>query len=219
MRTQTFISSMVGVHAAVAVAGSANAAVTFDSFTVSQDQSGYGQSSGINWASPSSSQPIFGASGTRAAFAFNYGSDPTTIDTTTSSVSSGTATFSTNSHPGYAGLVYSGEAQDLTGYIFSFDLNSTVATVGGYGFFFTIYGGDNQYTDLIDYTGAGMDTVDLRPVQVDLTAISNIKIYIYADSGSATVSNFGYVPAAVPAPGAAALIGLAGMVATRRRRN
>ena len=215
MRTQTFISSMVGVVAAVAVAGSANAAVTFDSFTVSQDKSGFGQSSGINWASPSSSQPIFGASGTRAAFAYNYGSGPTT----TSSVSSGTATFSTNSHPGYAGLVYSGEAQDLTGYIFSFDLNSTVATVGDYGFFFTIYGGDNQYTDLIDYTGAGMYTVDLRPVQVDLTAISTIKIYIYADSGSATVSNFGYVPAAVPAPGAAALIGLAGMVATRRRRN
>ena len=215
MRTQTFISSMVGVVAAVAVAGSANAAVAFDSFTVSQDKSGFGQSSGINWASPSSSQPIFGASGTRAAFAYNYGSGPTT----TSSVSSGTATFSTNSHPGYAGLVYSGEAQDLTGYIFSFDLNSTVATVGDYGFFFTIYGGDNQYTDLISYTGAGMYTVDLRPVQVDLTAISTIKIYIYADSGSATVSNFGYVPAAVPAPGAAALIGLAGMVATRRRRN
>ena len=215
MRTQTFISSMVGVVAAVAVAGSANAAVTFDSFTVSQDQSGYGQSLGINWASPSSSQPIFGASGTRAAFAYNYGSGPTT----TSSVSSGTATFSTNSHPGYAGLVYSGEAQDLTGYIFSFYLNSTVATVSDYGFYFDLIGNDSQSSNLISYTGAGMYTVDLRPVQVDLTAISTIKIYIYADSGSATVSNFGYVPAAVPAPGAAALIGLAGMVATRRRRN
>ena len=215
MRTQTFISSMVGVVAAVAVAGSANAAVTFDSFTVSQDKSGFGQSSGINWASPSSSQPIFGASGTRAAFAYNYGSGPTT----TSSVSSGTATFSTNSHPGYAGLSYSGEAQDLTGYTFSFYLNSTVATVSDYGFYFDLSGNDNQSSNLISYTGAGMYTVDLRPVQVDLTAISTIKIYIYADSGSATVSNFGYVPAAVPAPGAAALIGLAGMVATRRRRN
>ena len=64
-----------------------------------------------------------------------------------------------------------------------------------------------------------MYTVDLRPLYVDLTAITKIDIYLYADSGSATVSNFGYVPAAVPAPGAAALIGLAGMVATRRRRN
>jgi len=37
-------------------------------------------------------------------------------------------------------------------------------------------------------------------------------------TGTVTVSNFGYV-APVPAPGAAALIGLAGLVATRRRRN
>ena len=216
MRTQTFISSMVGVVAAVAVAGSANAAVAFDSFTVSQSESNMTfPVAGINWASPAASQPIFGASGTRAAFAYNYGSGPTT----TSSVSSGTATFSTNSHPGYAGLSYSGEAQDLTGYTFSFYLNSTVATVSDYGFYFDLSGNDNQSSNLISYTGAGMYTVDLRPVQVDLTAISTIKIYIYADSGSATVSNFGYVPAAVPAPGAAALIGLAGMVATRRRRN
>ncbi len=37
-------------------------------------------------------------------------------------------------------------------------------------------------------------------------------------TGTVTVSNFGYL-APVPAPGAAALIGLAGLVASRRRRN
>ena len=45
MRTQTFISSMVGVVAAAALAGSANAGVTIDSFTNStflQDRTSYG---------------------------------------------------------------------------------------------------------------------------------------------------------------------------------
>ncbi len=39
-----------------------------------------------------------------------------------------------------------------------------------------------------------------------------------APTGTVSISNFGYL-APVPAPGAAALIGLAGLVATRRRRN
>ncbi len=212
MRTQTFISSMV---LSVACVSAANAAVTFDSFTDPQSLSnGSALSAGINWASPASSQPIFGASGTRAAFAYNYGNG----GTTTSSVSGGTATFTTTTVGGAgAGLYYSGSAQDLTGYTFSFYLNSTVATGSGEGFFFDLEDVSGDYsTNEVNYTGAGTYTVDLSMVQaINLTAITSIGINIYTGAaGSATVSNFTYVPA----PGALALLGVAGLAGGRRRR-
>jgi MYXO-CTERM domain-containing protein len=207
--------------AAVAVAGSASAAMTFDSFTVAQSESNLpGPLPGINWASPASSQPIFGASGTRAAFAYNYGNG----GTTTSSVSGGTATFTTTTSGGAgAGLYYSGDAQDLTGYTFSFYLDSTVPTDGQIGFVWEMEsagGGYIPYT--VNYTGVGTYTIDLStlaaldPTAIDLTAITSIAISIYTDRpGSATVSDFTYT--AVPAPGAVALLGVAGLAARRRR--
>ncbi len=214
MRTQTFISSMVGVVAAVAVAGSANAAVTFDSFTVVQSETnGAGPGAGINWASPASSQPIFGASGTRAAFAYLYGNS----GTVTSSVSGGTATFSATKGGG-AGLYYLGSAQDLTGYSFSLNLNMTGPTDS---FIWEFKDAGGSYVDyIVNYTVAGTYTVDLSTLEgINPSTITGMAIAIYSPEAacSATVSNFTYAP--VPAPGAAALIGLAGMVATRRRRN
>ncbi|NBQ15588.1 MAG: hypothetical protein EBU31_13525 [Proteobacteria bacterium] len=217
MRFNSLVPSMVALVAALA--GSSSAAMTFDSFTVAQSETNLpGPLPGINWASPASSQAIFGASGTRAAFAYNYGND----GTTTSSVSGGTATFTTTTSGGAgAGLYYSGDAQDLTGYTFSFYLNSTVATDGQYGFVWELEsagGGYIPYT--VNYTGAGTYTVDLStvaaldPTAIDLTAITSIAISIYTDSaGSATVSNFTYIPA----PGALALLGVAGLAARRRR--
>jgi len=217
MRNKTLISSMVA--AAVAVAGSANAAVAFDSFTVTQSESNLpGPIPGINWASPASSQPIFGASGTRAAFAYNYDG----AGSTTSSVSGGTATFTTTTSGGAAaGLYYSGDAQDLTGYTFSFFLNSNVGTDGQLGFVWAMEsagGGYLPYT--VNYTGVGTYTIDLStlaaldPTAIDLTAITSITISIFTDSaGAATVSNFTYTPA----PGALALLGVAGLAGRRRR--
>ena len=218
MRNKTFISSMVGIAAAVAVAGSASAGIagmTFDSFTVAQSESNTPSLlPGINWASPASSQPIFGASGTRAAFAFNNGSG-----TSTSSVGGGTATFTTTGSGGQAaGLYYSGDAQDLTGYTFSFYLNSNVATDGRRGFFFDLVSVGGGYSpNVLNYTVAGVYTVDLSTVNgVDLTAITSIAIGIYTSTpGSATVSNFTYTPA----PGALALLGASGLVGARRRRD
>ncbi len=215
MRTQTFIVSMTS---ALVFAGAAQATVapfTFDSFTDPQSLSnGSALSAGINWASPASSQPIFGASGTRAAFTYNYGNG----GTTTSSVSGGTATFTTTTVGGAgAGLYYSGSAQDLTGYTFSFYLNSTVATGSGEGFFFDLEDVSGGYsTNEVNYTSAGTYTVDLSMVQaINLTAITSIGINIYTGAaGSATVSNFTYAPA----PGALALLGAAGLVGARRRR-
>jgi uncharacterized protein (TIGR03382 family) len=214
MRNKTLISSMVA--AAVAVAGSASAGIagmTFDSFTVAQSESNLpGPISGINWASPASSQPIFGASGTRAAFAYDNGSG-----TSTSSVGGGTATFTTTGSGGQAaGLYYSGDAQDLTGYTFSFYLNSNVATDGQLGFFFDLESVGGYSSLVLNYTVAGTYTVDLSTMKgVDLTAITSIAIGIYtAEPGSATVSNFTYTPA----PGALALLGVAGLAGARRRR-
>ena len=212
MRNKTLISSMVA--AAVAVAGSASAGMTFDSFTVAQSESNTpGLPPGINWASPASSQPIFGASGTRAAFAFNNSG------TSTSSVGGGTATFTyTGSNGTSTGLYYSGDAQDLTGYTFSFYLNSNVATDGRRGFFFDLVSVGGGYSpNVLNYTVAGVYTVDLSTVNgVDLTAITSIAIGIFTSTpGSATVSNFTYTPA----PGALALLGASGLVGARRRRD
>ena len=209
MRNTTFISSMVGIAAAAAVAGSASAAVAFDSFTVPQTNT----DGAVAWASPAASQPIFGASGTRGAFAYDNGSG-----TSTSSVGGGTATFTNTGSGGQiAGLSYSGVAQDLTGYTFSFYLNSNVATDGQLGFFFELESAGGGYSpNVLNYTVAGTYTVDLSTVKgVDLTAITTISIGIYtAEPGSATVSNFTYTPA----PGAVALLGAAGLVGARRRR-
>ena len=214
MRNKTLISSMV----AVAVAGSASAGIagmTFDSFTAVQSETNTPSDgiNAINWATPASSQPIFGESGTRIAYAYNNGSG-----TSTSSVGGGTATFTTTGSGGQiAGLYYSGDSQDLTGYTFSFYLNSNVATDGQYGFFFDLESAGGGYSpNVLNYTVAGVYTVDLSTLNgVDLTAITTIAIGIYTSTpGSATVSNFTYTPA----PGALALLGVAGLAGARRRR-
>ena len=208
MRNTTFISSMV---LSVACVSAANAAVAFDSFTVAQSATADDLTVGIDWATPSSSQPIFGASGSRSAFAYN--------GVCSTSVSAGTATF-TSTNNGYSGmgLFYSGSAQDLTGYTFSFDLNMT----GANSVFEVDFGiADGSYAQFfVNYTTAGSYTVDLSTVPdngaFDFTAITDITIGLQAQSaGSATVSNFTYTPA----PGAIALLGAAGLIGARRRRD
>ena len=208
MRNTTFISSIV---LSVVCVSAANAAVAFDSFTVAQSATADDLTVGIDWATPSSSQPIFGASGSRSAFAYN--------GVCSTSVSAGTATF-TSTNNGYSGmgLFYSGSAQDLTGYTFSFDLNMTGANSVlevhfGFGF-------GSEALFFVNYTTAGSYTVDLSTVGdngvSDYTAITDIMINLQAQSGgSATVSNFTYTPA----PGAIALLGAAGLIGARRRRD
>ena len=107
MRNTTFISSVV---LSVACVSAANAAVAFDNFLSAQATF----AGPTAWASPPASQPIFGASGTRSVYAFDNGGSPSSA-----SVSGGTATL-TASGQGAAGLQYGGNAQDLTGYTFSF---------------------------------------------------------------------------------------------------
>ena len=217
MRTQTFIVSMAS---ALVFAGAAQATptpfnyYTFDSLTVAQTDA----SSAAAWASPALSQPIFGASGTRQLFAYDNGGSGSAA-----SVSGGTATLSASGQ-GAAGLQYGGNTQDLTSYIFSFDLSLTGVQADAKVAMEFYSTGGTYALYLVNYTVAGSYTVNMstgfvEPVgSVDFTAITGFSLYLengnsYANS--LTVSNFGYVPA----PGAAALIGLAGLVAGRRRRN
>jgi len=214
MRTQTFIVSMTS---ALVFAGAAQATVapfnfyTFDSFTVAQTMT----DPAAAWASPAASQPIFGASGTREAWGYsNNGGTPSV------SVGAGMATFASST--GMAGLTYRGNAQDMTNYIFSFYLNMTgFVAISAVAMEFSDGNAYAQYE--VFYTGPGTYQVDLSEAPLsdhltEFTAITSINIALRAGNNwanSLTMSNFGYVPA----PGAAALIGLAGLVATRRRRN
>jgi len=197
----------------VACVSAANAAVTFDGFSVGQTSA----DPAVAWASPAASQPIFGASGTRLAYTNRYSSVSSSV-----SVGSGTATFSNTGGSADMGLLYQGSAQDLTGYTFSFNLNMTGAnTVFEVGFWNADGGYANYY---VNYTTPGTYTIDLstlpliegEPGSFDFTAITNFAIILQAPSaGSATVSNFTYTPA----PGAIALLGAAGLVGARRRRD
>jgi MYXO-CTERM domain-containing protein len=115
-------------------------------------------------------------------------------------------------------LSYSGSAQNLTGYTFSFVLNSTIPTELYYDFTVELSSVDGLLSsNVLNYTVPGTYTFDLSTAGVNLTAITNITIGMLAQSaGSATVSNFTYT---VPAPGAIALLGAAGLVGGRRRRD
>jgi MYXO-CTERM domain-containing protein len=199
MRTQTFISSMVGVSAAVAVAGSAAQA-------------------GIVWTNPTDTG-LYAPSFNRNNLD-NY-------DTEQSNSITGTGAFLARTRT-VGGVTASWTATTTTSG-FSVVANSTEASYG--------------------VTSWRSFTVTDSPLNVDLTWIGNSGIYLYTQSngilnqfqgitsssgstaitlaagdyviiqqmsGTATPSSFNF---SVPAPGAAALVGLAGLVATRRRRN
>ena len=216
VRNKTFISSMVGISAAVALAGSANAALAFDTFTVGQSSTNVSQEA---WENPSSAQPIFGTSGTRLAYV--------PAGTGSVSVGGGVATLAV-ANQSVAALFYSNDdLHDLTGYIFSFDL-SMANQVGAWAFEMWFETGGNYDAYQIAYTGAGTYTVDLSTAPTtsysgdgsafDITETQNIYLHFESQSngsGVATVSNFNY---AVPAPGAVALLGAAGLIGARRRR-
>ena len=198
MRTQTFISSMVGIAAAAAVAGSAAQA-------------------GIVWTNPTNT-------GIYSSFNQN---NLFNNDTEQSNLLSGANVFLARTRT-VSGATASWTATTTTSG-FSVGANSTEA----------------QY----DVNSWRSFTVTDSPLSVDLTWSGNRGIFLYTQSngnlsqfqgitlssgstaitfaagdyvitqqmsGTATPSSFNF---SVPAPGAAALIGLAGMVATRRRRN
>ena len=214
MRTQTFISSMVGVVAAVAVAGSANAAI------VTGPGSGNTQGSDCATFDPSTSTTItYNGAGSWANQSFgqfyfapivsdsNYqGSNPGFVVTNIE--------YSRNS-----GVSWTLGASTYT----TSTQNNQQAAAAGKNFAYWAFS--------IQDASFGISGASLR-VRMTLSAtnaLANGKLltgFAHGQYGSAAQDFYGPafvagggVSYAVPAPGAAALVGLAGLVASRRRRN
>jgi len=226
MRNKTFISSMVGVAAAAAVAGSANAGVTIDSFTnspVTQDRTSYG---GIF------NSRSYGVTGTGV-------NDPV-INTVTNRLEADTGSGSLTTYwENYEANGNVGPFIDLSQLsTITFDVTSQAASV----ITFVI----QQRTGDLDSSGSA-GSVRWTNVAV-AQGISSVTLTVGQNSGGvwsvsgngmACLSNVSYMSMRlgftgsgavnfvgsignlqynlVPAPGALALLGVAGLAARRRR--
>ena len=258
MRNKTFISSMVGVAAAAAVAGLANATVV--NFATAPAGGTYattvapGSSSAYNAANSS-----WRLTTTQYGFATYNIAAPSSLSLG-NAYASGTAQYAATSRvPG------SGQAISPV-FVFSVSIastNDTQITIGGVGGIYGLGGSSNPYADLrarqsfgfmlganagsaivqvvgnrsglgsgfaalggtttwdqlmAATTGSGATWGSQLLTAVSVTAAFAENTYDPSTSGNAvSVDVYGF--SVVPAPGAAALIGLAGLVASRRRRN
>ena len=245
MRTQTFISSMVGVVAAAAVAGSVSAGFV-DSFTTAFDTStgydlyGMGKFEYSSLTTSGSNASLFNTrfaahvstnSGSRASSA-GSGSASIVVDSVSSSRallsyfdSSSTfdpsgSTLDMSSTPGFSVNVGSWAGTGLT---------FTMGVCGAYD----ASQSEHPLLGIMAVTASGNGTVTFNKASfvptagpIDWSAIGQVILQIErttATTGDGSTTNFtidnftNTVP--VPAPGAAALIGLAGAFMSRRRRN
>ena len=227
MRTQTFISSMVGVVAATALAGSANAGVTIDSFTDStftQVLSSYGS--------------IFNS----RDYGTNTTSNTPEINTVTNRLVADTGNGSITTYwENYDGNGNVGPFINLSQLsTITFDVTSAAASVITFGI--------QQRTGDLDSSGSAGSVrwtnvaVGAGSSSVTLTVGQNSGgVWSVSGTGTAALSNVSYMSMRlgttgagavnfvgsignlqynlVPAPGAFALLGAAGLVGARRRRN
>ena len=243
MRTQTFISSMVGVVAVATVAGSVSAGFV-DSFTTAFDTSTGTDFYGLftyEYSSLSTSGPNASLFKSRFAAHFSTGSRA-------SSTGSGSASIVVGSvSTARAVLTYSDMSSDFVSSGSTLDLSSTpgfsvnVGSWAGTGltFKFLVFGAydASQSTSpelgrmAVTVSGSGAVTFNKASFvptagSINWSAIGQVRLEMErttATTGDGSTTNFtidnftNTVP--VPAPGAAALIGLAGAFMSRRRRN
>jgi hypothetical protein len=202
------ISIVIGALALAAIAGSANAGIV-DPFTTAQAGGG---ASAI-WSSIPSS--LFAQ---RRVQRFN---------SSTASVGSGAWSFAFTNTSGTANLAYRQDSSfstiDLSG-IASMSFGITVTGTVNLNWYLEDQSSNNliQFGALVPVTGTSTQTLNFSTATIDpgfdLSAVTGMTIQFIAvsSSASATVSNFTYT--LVPTPGAAALLGLGGLLAARRRR-
>jgi hypothetical protein len=221
MRNKTFISSMVGIAAAVAVAGSANAGVTIDSFTTSpvdQDRTSYGS--------------IFNSrySGDGTSTITN-----TVINTVTNRLEADTGSgFITTYWENYEANGNVGPFIDLSQLsTITFDVTSLAASKITFVIKESAFAaGSVRWTNVA--VPAGSSSVTLTVGQnsggvwsvagngmADLSNVSfmSMKLGLTGTGAVNFVGSIGNLQYnLVPAPGALALLGVAGLVGGRRRR-
>ncbi len=225
MRNKTFISSMVGVAAAVAVAGSANAGVAgvslwdFRDFSIGTAPVGNNQG-GNTGVAPGNLFPAW------ETYLEKTGTSMTgsggKVNVVLSAVNNSTATFylfsSTPSTP-----------VNLTGTT-SFDINVT-STNGKaqWGIGVLDNTGKSAYMDYAVLTGNSVGTLSFPTSSnwntgagFDWSQVVEVSLTFTKDIGTNTAVSFSFdsftAVGAVPAPGALALLGAAGLVGARRRR-
>jgi MYXO-CTERM domain-containing protein len=216
MRNKTFISSMVGVAAAVAVAGSANAGVV-DPFTTAAT---FGGNTAV-WTSITDS--LFAQ-----RQAQNFGSS----GGATASLSGGSWSFTLSGSEIPRSLLNyrmngSGGTVDLSG-VASMSLDFSAVT-GSLFFSWTFV--DSNANEAAGFDGnvtigSSTRTFDMSTAETDpgfdWSNVTSMRLRAERNptvgnpSAAGTVSNFNFT--AVPAPGALALLGVAGLAGGRRRR-
>ena len=222
MRNKTFISSMVGIAAAAAVAGSANAGVTIDSFTTSpvdQDRTSYG-----------------------SIFNSRYSGNGTDTTTNTPVINTVTNRLEANTGSGFITTYWENyEANGNVGPFIDLSQLSTitfdVTSLAASKITFVIKesalaAGSVRWTNVA--VGAGSSSVTLTVGQnsggvwsvagngmADLSNVSfmSMKLGLTGTGAVNFVGSIGNLQYnLVPAPGALALLGAAGLVGARRRR-
>ena len=228
MRTQTFISSMV---LSVACVSAANATVVYDTidpFTTPASASNtsgqvYSVLTGTLWNQRSIQTTTSSAS--RATTSMTIGSGSMLFGVTQKNAASTSATQ--RAYLNYSTITGTDQYPDFTNFT-SLDFNYVSDLTGDLQCRIVLSGDAFQYTgwhtisvgsglmsfDLDDFGGA----IDPGNIVGSLLTIEFQRSLSNA-SGSLTITNLVANGASIPAPGAAALIGLAGLVGSRRRRN
>ena len=218
MRTQTFISSMV---LSVACVSAANAAVV-DPFTVA--------SSATDGAGTVTETPITGGLWDTRYSRVDYRTNVTNRATASLVVDASTnaATFTVtrgnaanNQNDQSGALEYDNNAgvTDVSNFTsLTFNYTSTFSAL-----LFEIDLGGKTATKTISASAGGTFTLTAAELNEAFNGVSYMNLVFRQDNSNAngtfTMTNLVANGISIPAPGAAALIGLAGLVASRRRRN
>jgi MYXO-CTERM domain-containing protein len=220
MRNKTFISSMVGIAAAVAVAGSANAAA------VSVWTFGLTPTATFNTPNPTSNTNSKASSGNASGLWNGYYAEVYALGSDMIATSASMQFAVGSSVDAYAMLTLDSIAgANLLG-VTDFQFNVTAYTGGAtlWEIVATDINANLVNSGRVSTSGTGQKTFAVSSFTqfpgstgFDWSQVTSMNFNVYS-TGAATSFTFDSWTAAVPAPGALALLGVAGLVGARRRR-